>query len=302
MLAAVAPLMDALATVSPALAEGEAPTYQDVSTYTEEGCGITRIVTPYYSVCLENSLFPEGMAYNYVENVASADLSDEAVAAGVSVFGELDVRSVAQGQDSSVIATVPSYRVYCSASELGQEAPYAGGYAVARPAPTSLAGGFAVYVCAPVNDGDVSAAQDQADALCAHLCADTNGTRLVRRDSSTRIEAPAYAVELPDGLLAGGWYYTYDAGASEDGLPDADGDVACTARVVAAGQDAGSDAVEPAFCVACVRDGASLSDAAATQVVGELGGSWAGWQLVAYAATPNAAERLGTYAACVSAL
>ena len=301
------PLADVLRAVTPALAEGEGeseePTYQDVSTYAEEGCGITRIVTPYYSVCLENSLFPDGMAYNYVENVAAGDLSDEAAAAGVSVFGELDIRSVAQGQDSSVIAAVPCYRVCCSASDLGQEAPYAGDYAVARlSSDSSSVSGFGVYACVPVDGGDASSAQAKADALCAHLCADAKGTRLVRGGSSTRVETPAYAVDLPDALLAGGWYYTYDAGACEGGLPGTDGDVACTVRVVAAGQDAGSGAAEMAFGVACVRDGAQLAGGvAATQAVGELGGSWAGWQLVAYADAAEAAGQLGTYAACVNA-
>lgn len=257
---------------------------------TEPGDGGTRVATPYYAVFLQDALFPDGFAFEYLESLDGA-------------FGVLNVYASSRLSDTSTGGGL-ACRFYCVAAGASTE-PFAGSYATS--AVPSSDGAYTVVVACPYGDGfategaglegsaraasyDQSAA-DAAGSMAAYVCADTASRSSVNAAGGIDVSTPWYTLSVPRDQFAGGWYYVYS-----DDVADVAGDGSAwrgrTLSVFALGQD------EPAFSV-CATCNCSVPGGVAQVEAGSFGGAWEGWSVQVYGASGDVAA-LQSYAALVS--
>ena len=233
--------------------------------YMERGYGATRVVTPWYSVMLEDALFAQGFSYEYDE-------------AGLGFYssGATEACSVLRVFDRATGEL--AYLVYLASGETPGEAPFEGDYAVARGGQI-YGGGYTMVVARPYDVTSASSferALAQAQALRDRLSADT-ATHLVRDAAAgaTVIKTAQYSVTVPDDLLGLGWTYTYDAELRDElGTGSLLGG---HLRLVPAG---GSEATYGVY----LSNGAFLEGEYATGTVHTFGAesTWEGYSVVAY--------------------
>ena len=307
-----------LAYAASARAE-EAVTFSDVSARdistlvrVEEGVGGTRVVTPYYAVFLEDQLFPDGFAYEYVE---SADGAYGILNVYVAQFVSAD-EALAAGSDESsgdgVGAGSPAYRIYC-VDQGESTAPFGGSYATAETLGSVGDGSYrTVVVAVPYGSGfsdeaEASAegdgsedARQQALEMCGHVSPETVTHTVARDDGGIDIQTPWYTVTIPADLFPDGWYYTYS-----DDVADWSGDgsgayFGRVLNVIPVGD------LQAAFSVCCVKD-FSVQGEVVEVTVGVFEGDWAGWRIDVYRTADfstqtfeEALAQLEPYAALVS--
>lgn len=285
-LLALAPLSRVALPASRARAD-EAVTFSSVSerdiqtpVSVDEGCGCMRVVTPYYAVFLEDGLFPDGFAYEYLDELDGA-------------YGVLNVYAAVLLDDpvpatESSSAGYPAYRIYCT-SEGSDTAPFGGSYETAQVQGRSDDGTYyLVSVAVPYGAGFDGSAQNAAGAegsaedarqraasMCNHVSPADSTSMVPRDDGGIDVAAPWYTVSVPAGMFPDGWYYTY---CDEVNDWSGDGSGAYYGRVLdvfPVGQ------ATAAFSVCCVKD-FSVQGEVVEATVGVLEGDWAGWRIDVY--------------------
>lgn len=246
----------------------------------EEGVGGMRVVTPYYAVFLEDGMFPDGFAYEYLDTLDGA-------------YGVLNVYAAVLLDDPTAVtasssAGYPAYRIYCT-PEGSSATPFGGTYATAQVQGRSDDGSYClVSVAVPYGPGfdgsaqdaagaerSADAAQQQATSMRNRVSPDDPTSMVARDDGGIDVVAPWYTVGIPAGMFPDGWYYTYS-----DQVNDwsGDGSGAYFGRVLdvfPVGQES------PAFSVCCVKD-FSVQGEVVEVTVGVFEGDWAGWRIDVY--------------------
>lgn len=278
-----------------AAARADVVTFADVSgqtaramASTEQGQGGTRIATPYYAVFLEDALFDDGFAFEYVEYLDGA-------------WGVLNVYASSRAQaDGATAGGGLAYRLYCVDVSASTE-PFAGSYATSST--LSDDGTYQVVVARPFGEGfadgqnlgasDAASGADDAAAMAHRVSAGVASRSFVNAAGGIDVATPWYTVSIPRDLFAGGWYYVYtDTVESPSG--DGTSYLGRTLSVYALGQ-AGA-----AFSV-CAAYGCSVPGDVVQTEVGRFSGDWEGWSVVAYrGADAGDPALLQTYAALVS--
>ncbi len=300
VLAAVLLTLASVLAPAPRAAADEAVTFSDVSArdiatpvHVEEGAGGTRVVTPYYAVFLEDRLFPDGFAYEYV------DAADGAYGILNVYVAQLVTADEAAAADASAGSGAgnPAYRIYCTADG-ASATPFAGTYATAQVSAAASDGSrYLVSVAVPYGSGfaggadgaataeGADAAQQQAVDMRNHVSADTATYTVAYEDGSIAVVTPWYTVTVPAGMFPDGWYYTYS-----DEVHDwsGDGSGAYYGRVLdvyPVGQQ------QAAFSVCCVRD-FGVQGEVVEATVGVFDGDWAGWRIDVYRAADFSTQTL----------
>lgn len=253
---------------------------------TEMGCGGTRVITARYAVFLEDRLFPDGFAYEYLENLGDAWGVLNIYAAERQDYATYDEAAASSGG-----AGYPAYRVYCVPAGFSAE-PFGGTYAVAQLGATPD-GAYTVCIARPYGQGFVSddarmaapmavdadpAARDLAEraaqTMRAHCSTDTVSSVVYGNDTFT-VVTPWYTVEIPYNLFPNGWYHTYS-----DEVYDwsGDGSGAYMGRVLNVIPIADDTA---AFSVCSVKNYDVQGEVAAV-TLDAFDGAWEGWRVVAY--------------------
>ncbi len=260
----------------------------------QEGAGVTRLTTPYYSVFLEDRLFPDGFAYEYLDeqdgaygvlNVyAATELEvDDAALQDVTFASTEDTVDADMSTTQDGSSGYPAYRIYCIPAGTSTE-PFAGTYATAQCGTTSD-GAYLIVVARPYGAGFSSGAAAQsadasdaalraASSMADHIFADTTAS-LVATNDGFDIVTPWYTVSIPRTLFPNGWYYTYS-----DAVIDysSDGSGAYMGRMLSVIPVAEEEA---AFSVCCLKNYSVQGDVT-DAVIGVFEGEWAGWQICIY--------------------
>jgi len=163
----------------------------------ERGWGVTRISTPWYSITLEDGLFPQGVCWEYDEGGLGFDA--QGVTKACSVLRVYD-----RGTGDLSFMAYLTDKVTASNPLVDDE------WIIASKANVE-SGLMLVLSCYAGPDKTDSEAYDRLCALHERLSLDDRSTHL-QRDALARVttvEAPLYKVAIPDGMFPQGWRYVY---------------------------------------------------------------------------------------------
>ncbi|MBE6069761.1 MAG: hypothetical protein E7211_19025, partial [Clostridium lundense] len=166
----------------------------------ERGCGVTRISTPWYSLTLEDGLFPQGAYWEYDEAGLGFDAQGATEACSV-------LRVYDRGSGELACAA------YLASDHERREPPFGGDWAVAQ---SERVEGLSLYLACPVDHPADDSARDRslerAVGLRNRLSANDRYTHLVRdpEAGTTAVETTRYRVTIPDDAFPQGWRYTFN--------------------------------------------------------------------------------------------